>query len=406
MALELLRLAQQQGPATWVCPTLAGRPFQMPGPVTPCKEWLPASGSLRLAFKAATCSSRQSVALTPAEFLLLWSRLVAQRGEESKAASRRRAGAQQAGLAGDAAGGPRAGSGAVDRGGSAAAGGGHQPPKRGLSYMQLKRTMLRAASKGAADMLQAVAAAQAAAAATTAPESSPAASASPPASSRPCQYVDSILGKHCSGDAAGADAPSSPSSHCPSSSSSTSSTGSGSSATRSRSDAPQRVLSEKWKLGLLGVLAADYYLSSAQARAVVADFAYGQDRVEAAVQVFGCVMDPEFFCAQVYQVGRAWHAHFASSTSTACMHAFTALYSPSWPPVLADGGPGVPGGRVGVGENGMGFGHTAAVYFLIHRMHACSSSLAFHPAAACHLSVLSICTSSSWQPHQPRLSPS
>jgi hypothetical protein len=352
-----MRLAQQQGPATWVSPTLAGRPFQMPGPGPPCREWLPASGSLRLAFKAATCSSRQSVALTPVEFLLLWSRLVAQRGEESKAASRRRAGAQQAGLAGAAAaaaGGPGAGSGGVDKRGSAAAGGGHQPPKRGLSYLQLKRTMLRAASKGAADMLQAVAAVQAATTATTAPESPLAAPAPSAVSSGPRHYVDSILGNHCSGDAAGADAPSSPSSHCPSSStsspgsgsstsstgsgSSTSSTGSGSSTSSSPSDVLQRVLSEKWKLGLLGVLAADYYFSSAQARAVVADFAYGQDRVEAAVQVFGRVMDPEFFCAQVYQVGvwvwvgMAWGLVIHSYSCCIlphCMHALPALLSNS-----------------------------------------------------------------------------
>jgi hypothetical protein len=47
----------------------------------------------------------------------------------------------------------------------------------------------------------------------------------------------------------------------------------------------QQQQSDRWKLGLLDVLVADHYLSSAQARRVVAGFQYGQDQVQAAVQV-------------------------------------------------------------------------------------------------------------------------
>jgi hypothetical protein len=60
-----------------------------------------------------------------------------------------------------------------------------------------------------------------------------------------------------------------------------------------------RAVTDGWKLDLLSVLVCDCYFTARQSGAVVSGFHYGEDRVQAAVKMFGRVVDPERFAAEV-----------------------------------------------------------------------------------------------------------
>ena len=64
-------------------------------------------------------------------------------------------------------------------------------------------------------------------------------------------------------------------------------------------------MTEHWKLELLEVLCWDYYFSCVQAKSIVNTFTYGQDKVKAATDVFGRIVDPENFTIVTAQMRQA-----------------------------------------------------------------------------------------------------
>eukprot|EP00775_Hariotina_reticulata_P004522 gene4522-4774_t len=72
-------------------------------------------------------------------------------------------------------------------------------------------------------------------------------------------------------------------------------------------------ITDGWKLQLLQVLIQDCFFTSTQARAIVKAFSYGEDKIDAAVKVFGCVVDPQNFSQQVYSIMAPWQVEQADN---------------------------------------------------------------------------------------------